>query len=158
MSATRFKTRAVVRLLHTWFLLSRPMTLGVRAIVLDETRRAVLLVRHTYVPGFQLPGGGVEPGESMEVALARELEEEGKILLEGTPELRSIHLNRQASRRDHVAVYLVRNFRSLGAVVPNREIAEAGFYPLNALPEGTTGGTRRRLAETFQGASPDPYW
>jgi len=158
MSATPIKTRAIVRLLHTWFLLSRPMTLGARGVVYDEKSNSVLLVRHTYVPGFQLPGGGVEPGETMEEALARELEEEGRILMEGSPELRSIHLNRQASRRDHVAIYLVRNFRSLGTVVPNREIAEAGFYPLDSLPEATTSGTRRRLAEIFEGVPRHPYW
>lgn len=158
MPFARIRTRALVRLMHTWFLLSRPMTLGARAVVYDEAKNSVLLVRHTYVPGFQLPGGGVEPGETMEQALSRELEEEGKILLDGTPELRSIHLNRQSSRRDHVAVYLVRNFCSLGPVTPNREIAEAGFYPLDALPEATTGGTRRRLAEIFDGVSPQAEW
>lgn len=158
MAFNQIRTRAVVRLMHTWFLLSRPMTLGARAVVYDEPNNSVLLVRHTYVPGFQLPGGGVEPGETMEQALSRELEEEGGIIMEGAPELRSIHLNRKASRRDHVAIYLVRNFRSLGPVKANREIAEAAFYPLDALPAATTRGTRRRLAEIFDGVPPQPEW
>ncbi|MDZ5697961.1 NUDIX domain-containing protein [Chelativorans sp. M5D2P16] len=150
--------RLRVRLFHLWFLLRRPMTLGARGVVFDAQRRAVLLVRHTYVAGWQLPGGGVEPGETLETALERELAEEGNIALTGAPVLQSIHFNRQASRRDHVAVYLVTAFRQTSTHVPDREIAEARFFTLDALPEETTAATRRRLAEIFEGAAVSPEW
>lgn len=147
-----------IRLFHMMHLIRRPMTLGVRAVVYDAGRNAVFLVRHTYVRGWHLPGGGVDPGETMEQALARELREEGNIELSGRPELKSIHLNRQASRRDHVALYLVTDFRQTAAKPSDREIAEAGFFGLDALPERTTGGTRRRIAEVFEGKAASPYW
>ncbi len=135
------------RLFHAYFLLSRPMTLGVRALVLDEGRQSVFLIRHTYVPGWQLPGGGVEPGETVRDALERELLEEGNIRITGEPELRSLHFNRRASRRDHVALYVVRAFEQAGPKLPDREIAESGFFELSALPELTTPATQRRIAE-----------
>lgn len=147
-----------VRLFHLWFLLRRPMTLGARAVVFDRARRAVFLIEHTYVPGWQLPGGGVEPGETLLDALARELEEEGNIVLEGPPELRSIHHNHHASRRDHVAVYLVTAFRQTAPKLPDREIRGAGFFPLDALPQNTTPGTRRRIAEAVEGAEASRWW
>src|SRR5690606_12189430 len=91
------------RLFHLWFLLRRPMTFGVRGVVHDAEAGTVLLVRHTYVPGWQLPGGGVEPGETALQTLARELAEESNVELHAQPVLKSIHFNRRASRRDHVA-------------------------------------------------------
>ena len=91
------------RLFHLYFVLRRPMTLGVRGLVHDTATNSVFLIRHTYVPGWQFPGGGVEIGETTAEALARELEEEGNIVFTAPPVLKSIHFNRRASRRDHVA-------------------------------------------------------
>src|SRR5947199_6468462 len=128
------------RLFHLWFLLSRPMTLGVRALVIDEQNR-VLLVRHTYVAGWHLPGGGVEKGETALDSLTRELREEGNIELEEEPRLHGFFFNRKVSPRDHVAVYVVRRFRQSAPHAPNLEIAEARFFPRDALPEGVTAAT-----------------
>ena len=38
------------------------------------------------------------------------------------------------------------------------EIAEIGWFALDALPEDTTRATRDRLAEIFGGAPADPNW
>ena len=146
------------RLFHLYFLLRRPMTFGVRGVVHDEARGAVFLIRHTYVPGWQLPGGGVETGETALEALERELAEEGNIELTGAPRLVSMHFNRRASRRDHVALYLVTAYAQRAPKLPDREIAEAGFFPLDALPADTTPATLRRLDELFSGAPASPYW
>lgn len=150
--------RLRARLFHFAFLLKRPMTLGVRAVVHDSAAGTVFLIRHTYVPGWQLPGGGVESGETVLEALARELQEEANVALLSPPQLRSLHFNRAASRRDHVALYLVTDFRQTAPKTPDLEIAEAGFFPLDALPQATTRATRRRLAETLGGQAPDLHW
>ena len=71
----------------------RPMTLGVRAVVLDGAG-AVLLVRHGYVSGWHFPGGGVEPGETCEQALTRELMEETRVAVEGPARLHGLVLQR----------------------------------------------------------------
>jgi 8-oxo-dGTP pyrophosphatase MutT (NUDIX family) len=147
----------VVPVLHVYWRLTRGLTLGVRAIVIDDRRR-VFLVRHTYVTGWYLPGGGVEPGETLLAALARELREEGHIELTGAPRLWGMYFNDRVSRRDHVAVFLVEEFQQGAAPAPNREIAACGFFPLDDLPGGTTAGTRARLAELMLGTPPRETW
>lgn len=146
------------KLFHLYFLLTRPMTLGVRGLVHDSATNAIFLIRHTYVPGWQLPGGGVEAGETMEQALARELGEEGNIVIRAPATLRSMHFNRRASRRDHVGFYLIEDFTQSGRKMPDHEIAEAGFFPLDSLPDGVTPATLRRIAEVFGGKAPSPDW
>lgn len=146
------------RLFHFYFRMKRPMTFGVRGLVYDADQTSVFLIRHTYVPGWQLPGGGVEVGETAIEALQRELFEEGNIEIAGSPLLKSIHFNRQASRRDHVALYLVESYRQTAPKLPDREIAEGGFFPLDRLPDMTTPATRRRIAEVFGGAPASPDW
>ncbi len=146
------------RLFHVLFMLRRPMTLGARGVVYDAAANAVFLIRHTYVPGWQLPGGGVERGESMVEALTRELREEANVELTGSPVLRSIHFNRQASPRDHVALFFVTEFRQTEPKTRDLEIAEAGFFPLDDLPAETTPATLRRIAELFGGEEASPYW
>lgn len=154
---TRIRRRVTGRLLHLFFLASRPITLGVRAAVFDARGR-VFLVRHGYVPGWHFPGGGVEPGETAATCLTRELAEEGNLELAAAPELFAVYFNRAASRRDHVIVYVCRGARQSAPREPDREIAEAGFFAPDALPTGTTAATRARLDEIAGKAEPSHFW
>lgn len=149
--------RVLRRVIHVWFLLSRGMTMGVRAMVLDGEGR-VFLVRHSYVPGWHFPGGGIELGQDALAALEMELREEGNLVLAGEPQLFGVYFNPVASRRDHVLLYVVRAFHQTGPRAPDREIVETGFFPLDALPEGTTRATRQRLAEVLEGVAATPRW
>src|SRR3954469_2292553 len=148
---------ALRRLLHFYWRIARGMTLGVRAVVIDGDGR-VFLVQHSYVAGWHLPGGGVEVGETFGQALERELMEEGNIELTGEPELHGLFFNSHVSRRDHVGVYVVRQFRQAALPAPNREIVACGFFASTALPPDTTRGTRLRIAEVLQNAAKTTSW
>jgi 8-oxo-dGTP pyrophosphatase MutT (NUDIX family) len=148
---------ALRRIFHLYWRFARGMTLGVRAVVLDRDNR-VFLVKHSYVSGWHLPGGGVEVGETFGDALRRELVEEGRIEVLGEPALHGLFLNSHVSHRDHVAVYLIRNFSQDRLPEANREIIACGFFDANALPAETTEGTRLRIAEVLENREPISTW
>ena len=148
---------ALRQVFHFYWRFARGMTLGVRAVVLDSQNR-VFLVEHSYISGWHLPGGGVETGETFRDALQRELEEEGRIELTGEPALHGLFFNSHVSPRDHVAVYLVRQFRQDRLPEPNREIIACGFFEAGALPAETTQGTRLRISEVLEGRLPAATW
>jgi ADP-ribose pyrophosphatase YjhB (NUDIX family) len=148
---------AIRRVLHTYWRFARGMTLGVRAVVIDPQGR-VFLVKHSYVSGWHLPGGGVEAGETVQTALSRELAEEGGITALEPPALHGVFFNGRVSRRDHVVAFVVRVFRQEGGPRNAREIIDYGFFSPDALPPETTRGTRARLAEVLQGATVAERW
>jgi 8-oxo-dGTP pyrophosphatase MutT (NUDIX family) len=147
----------VNRLLHCYWRFSRGLTLGVRGVVLDGERR-VFLVKHSYTEGWHLPGGGVEAGETLLMALTRELAEEGNLEMTGPPVLHGIYFHPAYSNRDHVALYIIRDFRQTAPPQPNREIVAHGFFPLDALPPDTTAGSRARIAEVTGGKPGAERW
>ena len=136
---------------------SRGMTLGVRALLVAEGR--VLLVRHTYAPGWYLPGGGVERGECAGDALVREVREEAGVRLTGAPLLCGLYRNAAADPRDHVAFYICEAFEAFpDAPRPRGEIAERGAFPIDALPADATPATLARLREYLDEAEPSADW
>ena len=158
LSALRKRFEPLLRrIFHLYWRVARGMTLGVRGVVLDGEGR-VFLIHHTYVAGWQLPGGGVEAGETFLDALGRELMEEGRIEIVAEPALHGLFLNSHVSRRDHVAIYVVREFHQDRMPEPNGEIAACGFFALDARPADTTEGTRRRIAEVIHGEPRIPTW
>jgi len=126
--------------------------------VMIDGQGRIFLVKHSYIDGWHLPGGGVEQGETIGEALARELAEEGNIRLTGAPRLHGLYFNKRTSRRDHVALFIVREFIQERQPVPNREIIEHGFFAREALPEDTGRATRARIAEVFEGAAVSELW
>ena len=150
-------SRLITRLLRPIWRLRRGMTLGAQGVVIDGQDR-VLLVRHTYRPGWFFPGGGVEWGETLEEALSRELEEEVGVTLDGPPVLHGIFSNNADFPGDHIAVYLIRDWTRRGSYLQRGEIAEAEMFMAGDVPARTDSGTRGRLAEIFEGAPLSPKW
>lgn len=149
--------RPLIRLVHVYFAFSRGMTLGVRAACFDREGR-VFLVRHSYVPGWHFPGGGVDRRETAVQGLVRELEEEGNLELTEPPLLFQVYYNPGASKRDHVVFFRCDNVVQERPKRADLEIAAAEFFHPDELPADATPATRRRLAELAGTATPDTLW
>lgn len=157
MTNTTRPASFILRALRPLWRLTRGLTLGAQGVVIDGCAR-VLLVRHRYTPGWHFPGGGVERGETIAEALARELGEEAGIVLTAPAELHGMFSQSEKFPGDHIAVYIVRAWEQPARPPPNMEIAEHGFFALDDLPRETGAGTRARLAEIFDGVDLSEIW
>lgn len=135
---------------------SKRMTLGARGVLIDGNK--ILLIRHTYVPGWQFPGGGVDPGETMQNAMEREVFEETGYRVTGDVELFGIYHNNHVTNRDHVALYVSRSFEVSRPFEPNYEIAEMGWFDYRSLPVDMANSAVRRVAEIFGEGAQSPNW
>jgi ADP-ribose pyrophosphatase YjhB (NUDIX family) len=143
-------------LFFAWSRMTRGMTLGVRIIATDDQNR-ILLVKHTYLNGWWLPGGGVDKGETTHKAAVRELKEEAGLIAHGAPKLVSIHSNERFFPGDHVAIFHIDGF-DVGERTSHGEIAEIGWFDPDDLPADTTVPTRARIDEFLGRRAPSQDW
>ena len=153
-----WRYRIAGRAMRLYWRVVRPRTFGVRALLLDPAGR-IALVRHHYVGGWYLPGGGVDKRESGEEAIRRELLEEVALAEVAITGVLGVYHNRVEAKDDHVIVFTaaVADPRLLRAADP-REIAEAAWFAPDALPEGTSPATRRRIGEFLDGRQGHGTW
>jgi mutator protein MutT len=135
--------------------LIKAKTVGVRTLVINE-RNEVLLVRHTYAPGWHFPGGGVDAGETAKQAALREAYEEAGIETQDDATLVGVYYHTVRGADDHVVLYVIHSF--MQHKVSSPEIAELCWADIKNMPEGTTAATHRRLAEYFSGQEISDKW
>lgn len=134
------------RLLYLGFkiycFIFRPVRMGVRIVMLQNDN--VWLVRHTYLPGWFLPGGGLKRNETLEQAARREaFEETGAELRAMT--LIGAYSNFIQWKTDHTVVFQCKDFKITGK--PDGEIAEIRTFPLDELPADVYASHLRLLEE-----------
>lgn len=142
--------RALVRLAMTalqqlrrgWWFVARPAARGVQAAAFTAAGK-VVLVRHSYAPGWRLPGGGVKRRETPLAAALRELREE--IGLKAWSDLREVagFEHNPDFRRGTGTLFRLDGID----YAPRRslEIEEIAEFDPADLPPGTTGLTRRLI-------------
>jgi 8-oxo-dGTP pyrophosphatase MutT (NUDIX family) len=135
--------------------LMSPVAFGVNAIV-DDVEGRVILVRHRYMQGLHLPGGGVSSGEPPAEAIVRELQEEIGLIESSPPEFLSLYTRQFGFITNVVALYRVRDAKF--AFKPNLEIRAIAHVDPKAPPHDVRPGARRRLAELVGAEPRSPYW
>ena len=145
------------RVLQPFWRLQRSLTLGAQGVVIDGEGR-VLLVRHTYKPGWCFPGGGVEKGETVHTALTRELQEECGVVIDAPPELFGVYSNETHFPGDHVVLFVVRHWHQTHVPKPNSEIEAQDFFLPDRAQADWPASTQRRLQEIFGPTPRSELW
>lgn len=121
----------------------------------------IALIRHTYAEHWYLPGGGVKKGESAETALHRELAEEVAVTGATIERVLGVYHSRREGKDDHIVIFVARAAADVAAALRRAdalEVAEAAWFPLDALPATTSPATRRRIDEFRRGATGLGSW
>src|SRR5207249_1833228 len=125
-------------------LVRRRSRLGAAAVIFDRDGR-VLLVRHSYGRrGWELPGGGREPQESVEQAVGREVREELGVEI---ADLRLCGVYYEADVDQHHFAFQCRLAAGAEPKASSPEILECGYWPLASLPRPMTDFTVRRISD-----------
>lgn len=113
------------------------------AIVLDQEAKKVLLVQRKDLPIWVLPGGGIDPGESEEVAVVREVKEETGL------KVKVDHLAAHYTPINRLtqSVHLYRCSVIEGTLTEGDESQAVGFFSLDHLPSPFFQYHREWLAE-----------
>lgn len=144
-----WRLKLLYRGARIYWRIFRPLTMGVKLMLIDADRQ-IVLVRHSYQPGWFMPGGGIKRGETIEMAARREAKEELDAQL-GALHLFGVYSNISVHQNDHVMVMRCHDFE-IGR--PNdREIVEIRRFALDQLPLDASKGVRHRVLEYQQSAS-----
>jgi 8-oxo-dGTP diphosphatase len=120
--------RAAFRTLRIWWRIRRPRARGAAVAIWRDD--ALLLVRTSYRPELDLPGGGIDLGEAPVAAAVRELREETG--LQATPlELVALGDFRFEDHHRQITAHLFAWWPTapIEPSVDRREILWAGFVP-----------------------------
>ncbi len=107
-----------------------PLKDVVRIICLNDTR--ILLVLEVDDPNWKLPGGKIEPNETVWEAIKREISEELGVDLADKSAVKKIIKARIPHSPDYR--YIVKINLDLGAIKPTKEVAQTGMFELDKLP------------------------
>lgn len=130
----------------------RPVRMGVRVLMFKDS--SVWMVRHTYIPGWHLPGGGIKRNETIEQAARREMFEETGARA-GELKLLGVYTSYIQWKTDHSVLFLCTDFEISGS--PDGEIAEMRSFPLDQLPGNVYPSHLLRLEDLRAGRIPAQF-
>jgi 8-oxo-dGTP diphosphatase len=120
--------------------------LGVNAVIVDDSGRVLLALRDR-PPIWNLPGGGVEPGESPWDAAVREVREEvgAQIAVD-----RLTGVYHRPPDGDPVLVFRCSLLPSSAPPRTSPEAVETGWFAPGALPDAINPYQPERIADAFR--------
>jgi 8-oxo-dGTP diphosphatase len=122
---------------------SHVFRIGVYAVIFDGAK--VLLALRRDIAWWNLPGGGMEPGETVEEAMCREVREETGLEVEVE---RLIGVYSKPQKQEVVLTFLCRVVG--GRLQETEESRECRFFLPDELPPNTLPKHRQRVEDALQ--------
>ena len=142
---------AALGVMGLWWRLTRPCTVGVRGIIVNDAGQ-ILLVQHSYGGRkWFLPGGGHRGGESPDETLVREMREETGLEVAVTG-LSGVYFYTGAYKRDHIYIFQCQVTGGEVAMVGG-EIAAIGWFSPDHLPSNLMVGMAQILDDWRRGVT-----
>jgi 8-oxo-dGTP diphosphatase len=117
--------------------------IGVFALIFDDEGR-ILMGHRRDVDWWNLPGGGMEAGETVDEALCREVREETGLEVEVE---RLVGVYSKPQKQEVVLTFRCHPIR--GTIQPTEETRESRFFPPHALPTNTLPKHRQRIEDAL---------
>jgi 8-oxo-dGTP pyrophosphatase MutT (NUDIX family) len=134
-------------LAHWYWRFVRPDADGARALILRDNK--VLLIKNLNLPYWTMPGGGVDKGEKAEECVIRELYEELDLTDLMVDYKLGEYYTDYEGKKGTVSIFIITPPTEYFTV--QWEIADACWFPLDALPDDMSPATLRRIAEYKEG-------
>jgi 8-oxo-dGTP diphosphatase len=115
---------------------------GVNAVIFDGPR--VLLSLRRDIEWWNLPGGGMEPGETVDEALRREVREETGLDVELE---RLVGVYSKPQKNEVVLAFRCRV--TGGQLIATEEMAESSYFAPEELPRNTLPKHRQRIEDAL---------
>lgn len=127
---------------YLWTGNSTPFRVSVYAVIIEEGR--VLLAHRNDIDWWNLPGGGMEAGETVEEALIREVREETGLEV-AVERLVGVYSKPQKNE----VVLALRCHITGGTLSATEESRECRFFAPNAMPRNTLPKHRQRVEDAL---------
>lgn len=116
--------------------------IGVNALIFEDDR--VLLALRKDIDWWNLPGGGMEPSETIEEALYREVREETSLDVAID---RLVGVYSKPQKQEVVLTFLCHV--TGGTLTATEESRDCCFFPIDELPENTLPKHRQRIEDAL---------
>ena len=126
-------------------------TLGASAVVITQDN-TVLLVKREDIACWSIPGGAVDPGESVAQAAIREVKEETHIDIRLTRLVGIYSRPNWAQGGDHSILFAAEPLNKHIITQPT-EVIDAGFFPIADLPTPILWWHHEKISDTINGVS-----